>query len=278
MSEPQAYNVGKYSLTACDGDVRDSRGILWMWEEPINSAEYVIGVDPTMGIPGWNRRLRTRDDAQKDNAAVEVYRKGSPDVQVAEYAAPIDPVDQLPEIVNLLGKTFAGNNEDGQALVCIEVYPGPGWMTQRELVQRFGYTNLPPWTREGGLTQQITRQYGWRSSKGTRSDLWIRGTTHLESHRVAINSPWLVEEMTDCTPDNFLSMAARAVGKRHDDRVVASLIALWYGNQWALDIEPTEPTSAEPSGHVPEFQAMAISASGMAQAWNDRFAQLLGDE
>lgn len=275
-----AYSVGAYGLSKTDGDDRDPRGILWCWEEPRPSATYVCGVDVTtaLDMPNWSRALRTKDDAKVDNSAIEVFRKGrgGPDVQVAEWAGPLDP-ENLAVVCNLVGRLYGESSPDGQALMCIEVYPGLGWHTQRELINRFGYTNLPPWIMEsGGLMQKTTPHLGWRSNVNTRRDLWSRGATHINKGRVIFRSPALIEEMVDCTPDNFLAVTARALGGRHDDRMVATLIALWYLNEWSLDIEPSEPTILE-NPSLPDYQATAISAKAMMEEWSDKFSSLLGE-
>jgi hypothetical protein len=283
-----AYKVGRYGLTSpgesLESILVDPRGMLLVNEEPQRNASYIIGVDPTVGISGWNRALRTKDDFRIDNAAIEVFRIGLPNVQVAEYAAPID-AESLAPICNMLGRLYCGNHEEGQALMCIEVYPGPGWMTQRELISRFGYYHLPPWLVEGGgLTQRMTHKYGWISSRNTRSDLWTRGANHLNRKLVRMFSQWLAEEMADCTPDSFLSVTARSRGNGiHDDRVLAMMIALWFANEWTLNLEPTERTDVE-EATPKNYQAMGtdedglpMTASRMAEQWSDLADRLLDD-
>ena len=269
--------IGNVSADSSKADEDDPRGQLLMWEGPSSGHDYIIGVDPTFGRAGWSRASRRDSDDQIDNAAIEVFRRGSkregkPDVQVAEYAAPLDSED-LAEVVNFVGRLYGGRHEEGQALVCVEVYPGTGWLVQRELISKFGYVHLPPWLVEGaGLSQRLTHKYGWISNSSTRRDLWTRGTAHLHRHGVVLHSPWLVEEMVDCTPDNFLSVTARSLGGRHDDRVVAMLIALWYANEWRMGAEPEEPViQDEPGG---DWQSSAISAADMEARWAERVAEL----
>jgi hypothetical protein len=263
----------------------DPRGIVWVYEEPRRNASYVVGCDPTMGIAGWNRQLRTKDDAKVDNGAIEVFRIGGngPDVQVAEYAAPVDAEDLTP-ICNLLGKLYGGNDEDGQALMCIEVYPGTGWMVKRELISKYGYFRMPPWLVEGqGVTMRETNKVGWYSTRSTRQDLWSRGVAHLNRKMAVLRSPWLIDEMADCTPDSFLSMSGRARNGLHDDRVVATLIALWFCNEWSMDIEPTDKSALESATPL-NYQAMATDESGRAitsqslsEDWDDLADRLLND-
>lgn len=279
MSDIPTIRIGNDAIVPYvpDGD-KDARGIVWMWEPPSKVADYFIGVDPTVGITGWNRALRTRDDYKTDNAVIEVFRSGGgahPDVQVAEYAAPIDPEDLAP-VVNALGKMYGGRNEESEALVIIEVYPGPGWMTQRELINRFGYTNIYVWRYEDTRNSRMSSKLGWYSSRASRRDLWLKGMRHINSKQVVIQSPWLVEEMTDCTPDNFLAMTARASYGAHDDRVVAMLLSLWAANEWSMYADPPEKATVE-VGPDKDYQKSDISAAGMMDEWNDAFSRLIDE-
>lgn len=283
------YRVGKWGLEVERYDPVDPRGQLLVWEPPNLRADYIIGCDPTFGIVGWNRAMRSNREEQHDNAAIEVFRKGGlllnkelekwekqPDVQVAEWAGPLDAED-LADVCNFIGRMYAGRNEDGQALMCIEVYPGTGWMTQRNLISKFGYTNLPPWLKEGkGFSQYNTGRFGWNSNASTRKDLWTRGSAHLNKHRAILHSPHLVEEMVDCTPDNFLAVTGKAVvSGRHDDRVVAALIALWFCNEWEVGAEPSEPTGPAQQAEVPDWQLdPGVSYEDMMESWNSRVLDL----
>ncbi len=262
-------SVGSTELVKADMLDHDPRGLILMYEPPRGNCHYVIGADPSVGITGWDRTLRSKDDVKTDNAAVQVIRKGSPDVQVAEYAAPIDAYD-LAKVLNFLGRMYCGVQEDGQALMCIEM--NIGWATQTELINRYGYTNLPPWRTESGLTPHITQKYGWYSSRSTRKDLWIKGMRHINARAIHINSEPLIEEMTDCTWDNFLSMnSASAIYGRHDDRVVALLIAIWYAHEWSLEWSPTE-TSAAVISDQPDYAASDSTVEEMSDEFDDRVA------
>ena len=212
-----ALKVGRHSLSEfTDVHDGDPRGLLYIFEEPRPNATYIVACDPSYGLAGWQRALRTEDDERTDNCAVQVLRCGRSrgvrsgrDVQVAEYAAPIDAEDAA-AIVNFLGRMYAGTGDDGMAQAIVEVQPGPGLLTQRELQNRFGYTNLFVWKHLDRMEVKPTLSYGWYSSRQSRQALWIRGTRHINQHKIIINSPWLVEEMTDCVLDNFLSFTARA--------------------------------------------------------------------
>jgi len=270
--------VGNYEIVGAENLNDDPRGLVHVWEPPMAHATYVISCDPSYGIAGWSRELRTEDDEKTDNCAIEVIRCGNgkrPDVQVAEYAAPIDAEDAA-GVVNFLGRMYAGREEDGQALAIVEVQPGPGLLTQRELINRFGYTNLFLWQHLDRMALTQTQAYGWYSSRQSRQMLWIRGTRHINQRKLIINSPWLVEEMTDCVLDNFLSFTARAQWGAHDDRMVATLLAIWAANEWNFENAPEE--AASPSvPDAPDYQATDVSYEDTVAAWNERFAALQGE-
>ncbi|MGH7174759.1 MAG: hypothetical protein ACREGR_00160 [Minisyncoccia bacterium] len=291
------YRVGRYGLEVSSYDQYDPRGLLLVWEPPSNYADYSMGVDPTVGVLGWSRSTRTDEDYKHDNAAIEVYRSGQfreeeikqadgrlsrqmikqPDRQVAEWVGPIDAQD-LAYVVNFIGRMFGGSHEDQQALATIEVYPGPGWLTQREMKDKFGYSRFLPWLQEGkNMIQRDTGKRGWISNQHTRRDLWVRSGGHIKRRRAILRSKWLVEEMVACTPDNFIGLTARAarLGKSqlNDDRVVATMLALWAANEWQIGQEPSEPAGVETTDR-PDWQLSSMTAEEMADAWDARMAEL----
>jgi len=278
MTTALDIRVGKYLLSATPQDDDDSRGLIHVWQPPVATANYVVSADPSYGITGWHRLARSEDDVRTDNGAVEVIRcgtQGRPDVQVAEYAAPIDAED-LATVVNFLGRMYGGANEDGQALVIVEVQPGPGLLTQRELINRFGYSNLFVWQHLDQRTTTLTRSYGWYSSRQSRQMLWIRGTRHINQRKITLNSPWLIEEMTDLVLDNWLNFTARAQWGSHDDRCVALMMGIWAANQWSFDNAPEESAPAVVA-NVPDAQHSDMSADEMFEDWSERFSAITGE-
>ena len=271
-------SLNKLSLEDWDGD---PRGLLYAYEKPNPRASYVVGCDPTGGIPGWCRALRTQDDYKTDNAAIEVFRvgqDGAPDVQVAEYAAPLSPYDLVP-MVNFLGRLYAGASEDSQALLIIEVEPGPGKQVFQELIHLYGYTNFWRWKYLDQAVPTPTKYHGWyANSERNQRELWIRGHNFISKGKVIINSSWLVEEMTDCEV-NPGKMRGKAMYGKHDDRVYATLMTLWAIHDWSTEIipesyqEPKKPlTELEASRY---WQTHAITLEEMDDEWEEQFARNL---
>lgn len=249
----------------------DSRGIIKIFEPPSPKHVYAIGVDPTVGITGWSRELRTSDDYRTDNGSIEVIRVGTPDVQVAEYAAPIDPED-LADVVNLLGRWYAGRDESGQCLCNIEVYPGPGLLTQRKLINEYHYYHLFVWKYLDTLTSKPTNSFGWTSTPKSVRDLWIRSSRHIKRGGIQLNSPWLLEEMRNCAmrPD---MMWGESVGGKHDDRLRALMLAIWCAHDWSNQIDLGDQQGVEPP-RAPNWQASAMTVAQMHSEWEDAWERL----
>lgn len=254
---------------------RDPRGIVFIHEPPKPRGTYFLGIDPSKGVTGWSRELRTRDDLRVDNGAIEIVRKGEgddPDVQVCEYAAPIDPYD-LAVLANALGRLYGGSNEDGQCLVIPEVWPGPGLPLLREMINRFGYTNIYVWRYVDSLRPKLTTNLGWTSTEKTVRDLWIRGTRHIIQERIKLFSLPLIEEMTDCEEDP-IKMMGKAIYGKHDDRVRALLLAIWAAHDWSLEVD-TVPTSELALTPEVNWQASDVSIERMTEEWEDHFGRLV---
>jgi hypothetical protein len=279
MALPETYTIGykgNLQATSLAHDDPDPRGLVLMLEPPNPKETYVLGIDPTVGIVGWHRQLRTRDDLRTDNGAIEIIRVGrndKPDVQVCEYAAPIDP-EELADIANILGRLYAGNSDDGQCLTIIEVYPGPGLMTQRKMINALGYTNMFIWKYLDSMALRLSTSLGWQSSPKSVRDLWIRGTRHITLDKIRILSPHLAEELAHCEADE-LRMTAKASSGKHDDRVRAFLMAIWAAHDWSYQIEEVRQEVIE--GKQPDWQRSDISAEKMYEQWQERFSQLFED-
>lgn len=256
----------------------DPRGILFLYEQPRNAATYVISLDPTVGKTGWNRYARVDDDLRIDNATIEILRKGtsgSPDVQVAEYAAPIDAIELAP-IADALGRLYSGDAEDGQALMTGDAV-GPGAVTLRELIDRYQYTNHFTWRYYGSAAVSRPAARGnviwWQSSRSANKDLWMRGLHHIHKGHFTPYSEHLVEEMTDCMADSY-TLIGEARHGRHDDRIKAVLYGIWALHDWATSEEGVD-NSPVVSMQPKNLQAMDVDYDGMIDAWEEQVGAIL---
>jgi hypothetical protein len=250
-------------------DVQDPRGLIWMYEPPRSNATYVMGCDATVGITSWHRALRTEDDSKTDNGAIEIIRvgqDGSPDTQVAEFAAPCDPYE-LAAVANQMGRLYGGSDEDGQCLSIVEVYPGPGMDTMRRMIDHYGYTNQYVWKYRDNMTLRSTNALGWYASHKSNVSLWVLGTSHIVGGRVRILSEHLIEEFANCERDE-VKQYGKALSGCHDDRVRAFLMALWACNDWANPIETISTRPIATDKPRPDWQACDMSYEEMMGEWN----------
>ena len=275
-NEPKSWRVGNRNVVPYELDDEDERGVLFVWEEPHAGESYVVSLDPTVGRAGWTREFRTEADLDTDNACVEVFRAGRggrPDVQVAEYAAPVDAIDFAP-IAATVGLLYGGSNEDGQALIIGEV-TGPGAVTLRELIDHYNYSNLWQWTQWGSSQVKRTQNFWWYSSRSANKDLWMRGMHHIQKQKVVLHSKYLVEEMADCVSDIWNLIGEARYG-RHDDRVMATLFNFWAMHDWSTR-EELEPMERPVETGAPKWEASDMSYDDCISAWNQRVADMDND-
>lgn len=249
----------------------DPRGLLLMWHPPKPKAKYVISCDPTVGRTGWTRATRFDGDRKIDNGAIEIIEvdavkelswkneggKKIPDldpvtgeqrwfyrdVQVAEFAAPCDAVE-IARVCNTLGRIYAGRDDD-QAELIFESFPGPGMMTNQELI-RLGYGNIWMWETFADGMAEPTRSMGWHSTPRSQQILWYRAQRHFLQRKIIIRSKYLLEELSNAEidPDR---MRAKAASGFHDDRIQAIDMGLWAAHRWTQDVERTdEPVTSAP--------------------------------
>jgi hypothetical protein len=275
----------------------DARGILWLWEMPRRDATYVIGNDPTVGKTGWNLQSATTDDRKIDNAAIEVLRVGKlkalkekgldgkeviryvrePDIQVAEYAAPVDPIT-CASVINAIGKLFRGDSEEDGCLVNLEVGPGPGVAVFPELYSRFGYTNIFQQPYLDSPRPKRTIDYGFWATQQSKQLLWTKGVRHIWLDGLQVHSPWLLEEMVDATAEKFAQPKRGLIaGPTHDDRFTATLLAVWAAHAWSMDQADAEETALRPieSPGAVEHQCSLISSAAAKAKDEERWERML---
>jgi hypothetical protein len=291
---PKSFYVsGSSLLPTCESDkdiLDDPRGLVYIWEPPISHAKYIMSCDPTVGITGWDRQNRIEGDHKTDNGAIEIFhvdaykrpllkdgkvvineRTKEPetvwvDLQVCEFFAPVDAVE-IARIANVLGRIYAGNEED-QCEFIFESYPGPGMLTNQELI-RLGYANLWQWETIGGGSAETTNFTGWRSWGESQRLLWYRARRHLLERRAHIQSPWLLNEYRNAVRDAD-TMRAKAAYGSHDDLLQAASMAFWAGHKWTYEVERTD----EPVTSVPDIDWQARAPvlgehKSYRESWDD---------
>jgi hypothetical protein len=274
---PQALHVSNNKIEEFDEEpleeiIKDPRGILWMYEPPRSGVKYIMGGDSTEGITGWSRATRTSGDHKIDNGVLEIFhpdgtyipltkevdgkrvpdidpitkrqRRLYKDVQVAEFAAPCDPIE-LARVAALLGRIYAGTDEEYCELIW-EAWPGCGILMTQELL-KLNYSNLWHWEY---LTEEVkeTSSLGWRSSNISQRVMWTRCRRHLLGRHARIRSKYLKDEYSNAEID-LSKMRAKASYGYHDDRMTAANLCFWGGHKWTYEedtpdvVTETPPTS-----------------------------------
>ena len=287
---PDVLHVGGSSIVrtteSMESVIADPRGLLLMWHEPRSQGRYVISCDPTVGITGWSRAFRKDGDEKIDNCAIQVFEpsairmdlydeNGEPkidpqtkqqqyvmrDMQVAEYAAPVDAVEAA-RVCRLLGRIYQGV-DDEYALLIYESWPGPGILTTQELL-RLGYSNIWMWEYITGQAEETSRM-GWQSSFQSQKILWMRSRRHLMERKARIYSQFLIEEYANAVID-LEKMRAKAAYGYKDDRMQASNMCFWACHRWSYDEEPVIPVTTKASV---DYQRLAPGLDSR-DAWSDQ--------
>jgi hypothetical protein len=258
----------------------DSRGLIKIYEPPNPRYHYSMGIDVSNGLTNWSRELRTDADTKTDNGAIEIVRRGiktlgdGRDVQAAEFAAPLEPED-LADVGNFLGRLYAGADDTGQCPCIIEVWPGPGLRTQREMINRYHYYNMFVWKHVDTMVSKPTNALGWTTSPKSLRDLWGRTSRHIKRRQVNILSPWLLEEMANISMRPDL-LWGEAVGRKHDDRLRAFMLALWSLHDWAANIDLGDQQGVEQTKRG-SWQNTACTVDEMLSDWEERWNSMAED-
>lgn len=214
---------------------------LKVWEEPVQDAVYVLGVDPAFG-----------ENEKNCNSAIQVLRCYADGVdQVAEYAWPLITTRHLAwALAALLGWYGAGRSE---ARYILELN-GPGEATFNAIKElrlqidsaRFSSTNTS--LEERGLldvfknvrTYIFTRpdsmgsgyNYHWKTNTQLKITLMERLRDLASNGKVHIRSMEVIEEMRSISREGD---SIAAPGSMRDDRVIALALANYY---WETRIRP----------------------------------------
>ena len=248
-------------------------GRLLCFEPPEPGEVYALGVDPAEGV-------------RMDRSVCQVIKMGNmkhPDVQVAEFACDfLDPVD-FATVVKAIGDFY--HDPDGtEAFLTLEVNAPCGDTMMSDLRLRLDYSNLFIRKSYDKINNIYTNSYGWSTNKASRPKLIARGLHALTYSDLIINSPYLLDEMSDFRRDRFDEKPEARIG-RHDDRLMALLIAFYgaHDDEWINGEDIAEQRrAAEKAGTIVEvkqqmvqpgrrvdFQSRPMTQRQMMQEWED---------
>lgn len=270
-------------LTASPLPADDRRGLIEIWEKPSRSERYKMAADTSPGIEGWSRRMPQKGDRAKDNAALHVMRvgrRGEPDVQVAQWIAPVNYIEQAP-VANWLGRLFRGKDDEMCELV-VETGPTSGEALEERLMNEFGYYNL--YRRANMTNYTYATSFGWVPNEKSRLDLWYRTRPHMSFVKVVkirdeqitrvkwiARSRYLVdEEMRNCELDKKLMTAKNAYGF-HDDALRVAQMAIYIAHDWSRYGENSEAEMiAVPAARKPDYIVSDMTREEMIEDINRR--------
>lgn len=234
QSKKRDYEDYRYSFGQLFQDTEVLRSTerlstLRIWEEPIDSAYYVIGADPAYGSSDW-----------ADRFCIQVFRCYADGLdQVAEFATSEMNTYQFAWVIAHLAGAYKNStlnlevNGPGQAVIneirnLKRMASSMGGPVGRGLLDVLGSMQNYIWRRNdtlGGISNSI----GYLTTSSTKERMLNYMKDYFEREMMGIYSMELLEEMKGIVRDNgFLG----APGRGKDDRVIAAaLAAVAYAEQ-----------------------------------------------
>lgn len=202
---------------------------LKIWEEPIDSAYYVIGADPAYGSSDW-----------ADRFCIQVFRCYADGLdQVAEFATSELNTYQFAWVIAYIAGAYKNStlnlevNGPGQAVInelrnLKREATSMGNATGRDLFAVLAHMQNYIWRRNdtfGSLSNSI----GWFTTAGTKERMLSYYKDYFERGMMNVHSLELINEMKTIVRDGS---SISASGRNKDDRVIAAaLAAVAYAEQ-----------------------------------------------
>jgi hypothetical protein len=217
----------RYSMGAnfLDTEVLNSTerlATLKVWEEPVDTAYYVIGADPAYGSSDW-----------ADRFCIQVFRCYADGMeQVAEFATPEMNTYQFAWVIAHLAGAYKNStlnlevNGPGQAVInelrnLKRQASALAGQAGHDLMNVLGSMSNYIWRRNdtlGGMSNSI----GWITTSQTKERMLSYMKDYFERNMMAIYSTDLIEEMKTIVRDGS---SIEATGRNKDDRVMAAALA-----------------------------------------------------
>ena len=195
---------------------------LKIWEEPVDTAYYVIGADPAYGSSDW-----------ADRFCIQVFRCYADGMeQVAEFATPEMNTYQFAWVIAHLAGAYKNStlnlevNGPGQAVIneLRNLKRQAATLTGQaghDLMNVLGSMSNYIWRRNdtlGGISNSI----GWITTSQTKERMLSYMKDYFERNMMALYSTDLIEEMKTIVRDGA---SIEATGRNKDDRVMAAALA-----------------------------------------------------
>ena len=172
---------------------------MYVWEDPIPGAEYIIATDPSLG-------------RERDNAAFVILNAYTGNL-AAEFYSNTTPLNELAEILNVQGMRY------NTAVICPE-RNNIGHVLIDHLFERLEYENM--WFDD-------KNQIGEQVTQKSRDTILAEMEEALRMEKVKINSKRLVSELNTFIVRD--SGKAEADKNQHDDLVMSLALAVYLRNK-----------------------------------------------
>jgi hypothetical protein len=205
-------NFSNKDVSSEEKDDEFSRGALWIWKEPVEGHEYIIGVDPAEGI-----------GSDGDNSCIQII-SATTNEQVAEFYSNLITPHDLAQIINELGLYY--NN----ALVAVEDMSSGGIILNALQNSPLMYENLYISTKNNRNNRP-----GIKITVNNRSMMLQEMQSRVINFSLKIRSKRLVREI-NTFEYNPQTKKAEAVKGKHDDAIMALAIANYVRDEMYKDI------------------------------------------
>jgi hypothetical protein len=178
--------------------IDDDKVRLSIFKHPEHGHHYMIVADVAKGVEGG------------DNSAALVIDRLTREV-MAQWHGKIEPM----EYANVL---FGIGVYYNFALLCVEVWPGPGIATGSKLVE-MGYPKL--YERDLGTR----KEHGWITNEGSRQEMIATLQYYVRTKRIVLRDQTTIDEMYSFIRNERGRFEARS--SKHDDLVICASMAAW---------------------------------------------------
>lgn len=228
---------------------KPSRSGTWLiWENPQEGHEYFLGADAARG------KLSQDSEAIGDFAAVSIF-DGSTGRQVARFADRISP-DTFSRMIYAAGIAY------NEALVNIELTGGWGRWAQKELRDKYYYSNLYGWKGKDDrmIPGKRSNLAGWETTSTSRDRMYNAFRAKLRSRSITIRDEELLHQMSAAE----MYYGRWEVEKMHDDILVSAFLAVVAISDYApVEVESKASEEDEPQ---PELSDDILLGSEPQQA------------
>ncbi|RDJ35605.1 MAG: hypothetical protein DWQ19_12370 [Crenarchaeota archaeon] len=186
-------------------------GALWVWKEPLEDREYIIGADCAEGV-----------GEEGDNSSFQVIDQGSLE-QVAEFYSNTVPPHIFAQILNHMGYYYNGG------LIVVE-NANQGVAVIKTLQHDLAYEHL--------YFEQNKQESGGIKTSKVKRPLFLQALQErLLNGTLKVNSPRLVTELQTFI-FNPVTKRPEAQKRRHDDAIFALSLALYVRDSMFRDMPP----------------------------------------